>query len=139
MRNQRRAVIAAAFILWGTAPALADVVIDNRPPSPATATARPASVASVLNDAVNAALQGQGLSPRDATKVVPIVTTGGVAYGGMAQVEGPAAAVARVRAVFSYKGAYGGGAWTLQTLVPIDSLEPGAASTGSPASAFRPW
>jgi len=73
-----------------------------------------------LDQGVNAMLTAAGVPNRDATRVVPVVTSGG-ASAGYAQIIGPQAKVAATRAVVRISATTANG-WTFETLVPVRSV-----------------
>jgi hypothetical protein len=77
-----------------------------------------------INSFIVAAFHTQGGLPDGATKVVPYLSFGSKAYIGMMQVAGPAAAVARVKAVWQLEQLFDGGRVRLRALAPSDSLNP---------------
>jgi hypothetical protein len=83
----------------------------------AVASAQQSEILVPLDQAVNAVLSAAGVSNRDATRVVPIVTAGGVTAG-YAQVAGPQARVAATRAVVKVSTTAPNG-WTIDALVPV--------------------
>jgi len=82
------------------------------------------AVAKPLNAAINQLMLARGLANKDKTKVVPILTLGSAQYIGAAQVSGPAGAIDAVKAVVAYKGSWNNGVWTIDALVPVDTLNP---------------
>jgi hypothetical protein len=77
-----------------------------------------------LNSFINSAFQSEGGLPSGTTKVVPYLSFGSKAYIGMMQVAGPAAQVARVKAVWQFEQLFDGGRIRLRALVPTDSTNP---------------
>ena len=84
------------------------------------APAAPGELLAPLDQAVNAVLSAAGVPNRDATRVVPIVTSGGAAAG-YAQIVGPQAKVAATRAVVKISTTAANG-WTFDTLVPVSTV-----------------
>jgi hypothetical protein len=76
-----------------------------------------------LNTGVNALLDASGAPNRLASKVVPIVTSGG-ATTGFAQIVGPAASVNATRAVLEVHSQFAG-AWDFAALVPVTGVSRG--------------
>lgn len=73
-----------------------------------------------LDQAVNAMFGAAGAPNRDATRVVPIVTSGGQTAG-YAQIVGPRVQVAATRAVVKISTASANG-WTIDALVPVSTI-----------------
>lgn len=73
-----------------------------------------------LDQAVNAMLGAAGVPNRDATRVVPIVGSGGETAG-YAQIVGPRAQVAATRAVVKISTAAPNG-WTIDAFVPVSTV-----------------
>lgn len=73
-----------------------------------------------LDQAVNAMFTAAGVPNRDATRVVPIVTTGGVTSG-YAQITGPQARVNATRAVLKISTASPNG-WSIDAFVPVTTI-----------------
>lgn len=82
------------------------------------------AIAKPLDAAINQLMLSHGFANRDKTKVVPIITLGANQYVGAAQVSGPAGTIDTVKAVVAYKGAWNNGVWTIDGLVPVDTLNP---------------
>ncbi|HLI95693.1 MAG TPA: hypothetical protein VKT72_06350 [Candidatus Baltobacteraceae bacterium] len=78
-----------------------------------------------LDQAVNAMLEAAGAPSRDATRVVPIESSGG-AVNGYAQIVGTASRVAATRAVVKISTSAPNG-WRIDALVPVSSV---SRSTG---------
>jgi hypothetical protein len=76
-----------------------------------------------LDSGVNALLQAAGAPNEGATKVVPIITTGG-AKAGFAQIVGSQENVARTHAVVEIRSHFGG-AWDVRALVAVSSVSRG--------------
>lgn len=81
------------------------------------ACAQQSELLSPLDRAVNAALSAAGVPNREATRVVPIVTSGG-ASAGYAQIVGARARVAQTRAVVKMSTTAANG-WRFDALVPV--------------------
>ncbi len=81
--------------------------------------------AGPLNDFINNLLVNKGVSVREKTKVVPILSLGlgQASYIGAAQVSGPTSAVAKVKAVGQLEADFGQ-VFRVKALVPLDSLNP---------------
>lgn len=77
-----------------------------------------------LNTLINKATFNNNVSPKDTTKVVPIVSVGTGAYVGAAQVSGPANQVKLVQAVGQIEGEFFEGFFRAKILVPLDSKNP---------------
>lgn len=73
-----------------------------------------------LDQAVNAMFEAAGVPNRDATRVVPIESSG-ESISGYAQIAGPRAAVAATRAVVQISTTAPNG-WTIQALIPVRSV-----------------
>ena len=82
------------------------------------------AVAKPLDSAINQLMLSHGLANKDKTKVVPILTLGANQYIGAAQVSGPVGTIDSVKAVVAYKGSWNNGVWTIDGLVPVDTLNP---------------
>ena len=83
-----------------------------------------AAVARPLDDAINMVLFASGVANRNRTKVVPIIQLGGKTAIGAAQVSGPAATVAAVRAIAAIRGQWDNGAWQFDALIPVATADP---------------
>lgn len=82
--------------------------------------------ASSLDASINASLKREGLMSRLTSAVVPIVGYRGNAPTlRLAQVDGPATAVNRVRAVLEIDGEDNGEHWQFTTLIPVASIADG--------------
>ncbi len=81
--------------------------------------------AGPLNDFINGLLVNKGVKVTEQTKVVPILSLGlgQGSYIGAAQVSGPKAAVAKVKAVGQLEGNFNQ-VFRIKALVPLDSLNP---------------
>ncbi len=81
--------------------------------------------AGPLNDFINNLLVNKGVSVREKTKVVPILSLGlgQASYIGAAQVSGPTNAVAKVKAVGQLEADFSQ-VFRVKALVPLDSLNP---------------
>ncbi|HEY9181440.1 MAG TPA: hypothetical protein VIO32_12025 [Candidatus Baltobacteraceae bacterium] len=84
------------------------------------ASAAPAEILAPIDTAVNAMFQAAGAPNRGATRVVPIVSEGGVTSG-YAQVTGTPARVNGTRAVLKITTTSPNG-WTIEALVPVISI-----------------
>lgn len=84
------------------------------------ATAQQQELLSALNTGVNAMLQAAGVGNSGATRVVPIVTPGGIVTG-YAQIAGTQSAVNAAKAVVQLHTDYGG-AWSISALVPVTNV-----------------
>lgn len=82
---------------------------------------------SSIDSFLNKILKQNNLSTTYATKVVPIVSIGGNAYIGAAQVTGPASEIERVKAVAQVEASFNSVA-RIKGLIPIDSTNPTSAS-----------
>lgn len=82
-----------------------------------------------INSAINAIMLNNQAENKELTKVVPIISvgvglgTGGGAYIGAVQVQGPKAALDQVQAVAEVEGSFMG-TIRLRGLVPVNSLNP---------------
>lgn len=83
----------------------------------AAAAAQQSEILAPLDRAVNAVLSAAGVSNREATRVVPVVGTGG-ATGQYAQIVGTQARVGSTRAVVKVSTIAPNG-WTIDTYVPV--------------------
>lgn len=90
------------------------------------ASAQQSEILAPLDQAVNAVLSAAGVPNRDATRVVPVVTSGG-AQAGYAQIVGPQARVAATRAVVKISTSAPNG-WTFDTLVPVSVVKRGSGA-----------
>lgn len=81
------------------------------------AAAQQSEILAPLDQAVNTMLSAAGVPNHDASRVVPVVSTGGIASG-YAQIVGSQARVAATRAVVKISTAAPNG-WTITTLVPV--------------------
>jgi len=82
--------------------------------------------AATLDASINASLKREGLLSHLTSAVVPIVGYGGNASTlRLAQIDGPAAAVDRVRAVLEIDGEANGEHWQFTTLIPVASIADG--------------
>lgn len=84
------------------------------------ATAQQSEILAPLDQAVNAMFEAAGVPNRDATRVVPIVTTGGITSG-YAQITGSQARVNATRAVLKISTASPNG-WSIDALVPVTTI-----------------
>ena len=84
------------------------------------AAAQQREILAPLDQAVNAMFAAAGAPNRDATRVVPIESSGG-AVAGYAQIVGPRARVAATRAVVEISTTAPNG-WQIQALVPVRSV-----------------
>lgn len=80
-----------------------------------------------INGFLNNLLKQNNLSTTYSTKVVPIVSLGGGAHIGAAQVTGPSSEVERVEAVAQIEASFNSVA-RVKGLVPIDSKNPSTAN-----------
>ena len=83
--------------------------------------------ADSINGFLNNLLKQNNLSTTYSTKVVPIVSLGGGAHVGAAQVTGPSSEVERVEAVAQIEASFNSVA-RVKGLVPIDSKNPSTAN-----------
>ena len=83
--------------------------------------------ADSINGFLNNLLKQNNLSTTYSTKVVPIVSLGGGAHIGAAQVTGPSSEVERVEAVAQIEASFNSVA-RVKGLVPIDSKNPSTAN-----------
>ena len=83
--------------------------------------------ADSINGFLNNLLKQNNLSTTYSTKVVPIVSLGGGAHIGAAQVTGPSSEVERVDAVAQIEASFNSVA-RVKGLVPIDSKNPSTAN-----------
>ena len=83
--------------------------------------------AESINGFLNNLLKQNNLSTTYSTKVVPIVSLGGGAHIGAAQVTGPSSEVERVEAVAQIEASFNSVA-RVKGLVPIDSKNPSTAN-----------
>ena len=83
--------------------------------------------ADSINGFLNNLLKQNNLSTTYSTKVVPIVSLGGGAHIGAAQVTGPSSEVERVEAVAQIEASFNSVA-RVKGLVPIDSKNPSKAN-----------
>jgi hypothetical protein len=86
-----------------------------------------------LDSGVNALLQAAGAPNTTATKIVPIVTSGG-AKAGFAQVIGRQSTVDQTRAVVEIRTQFGG-AWDVQALLPVTAVSAGGTIHRAPGVA----
>lgn len=84
------------------------------------AVAAQSEILAPLDQAVNAMFDAAGAPNRDATRVVPIVSSGGQTAG-YAQIVGPRAQVAATRAVVKISTASANG-WTIDAFVPVSTV-----------------
>lgn len=77
-----------------------------------------------LNKFINGLMGKNNLDPYDATKVVPIISLGDGGYIGAAQVQGPQAAVDKVKAVAQVEANFSGRTFRIKMLVPVDNINP---------------
>jgi hypothetical protein len=89
----------------------------------AYAIAQENAMLAPLDTGVNALLQAAGVPNQSATKVVPIVTSGG-AKAGFAQIAGTRENVEHTHAVVELRSQFGG-TWQVRALVPVTSVSPG--------------
>ncbi len=80
--------------------------------------------ATPLDKFINTITLRNGMSSKMATKVVPILSVGEKGYIGGAQVSGPAAQVATVKAVFQYEKNFSNNNYRAKVLLPSASLNP---------------
>lgn len=76
-----------------------------------------------LNDFINKLTFNKGVGIEDQTKVVPIISIGQGSYVGAVQVSGPAAQVAKVKAVAQLEANMSGKTFRIRALVPIESKD----------------
>lgn len=77
-----------------------------------------------LDSFLDSTFKAQHATPEGVTKVVPYLSVGEKAYIGLMQVAGPAARVAKVKAVWQYEDLFDRGRVRLRVLVPSDTLNP---------------
>ena len=84
------------------------------------------AAAKPLNQFINTVTLRHGIQDRQTTKVVPMLSLGDKGYIGGAQVSGPSASLAKVKAVWQVEGSkkIGDGVYRVKALVPSDSLSP---------------
>lgn len=80
--------------------------------------------ATPLNNFINGLTGNHNVGTVSATKVVPIVSIGGGAYIGAAQVTGPEHLVDKVKAVAQIEGNFNGRQFRIKALIPINSVNP---------------
>lgn len=85
------------------------------------AAAAQSAILGPLDQAANAMLSAAGVPNREASRVVPIVSTGG-ATAGYAQIVGPASRVSATRAVVSISTTAPNG-WRIDALVPVRAID----------------
>lgn len=109
----------------GAAPALTSGGVDaNDIVRAAAIGAAITQVADPLNDFINDLYKQEKIAATYASKVVPGISVGERAYIGGMQVTGPAAAVARVKAVFVYDELFDSGRYRINLVVPGDTINP---------------
>jgi hypothetical protein len=90
------------------------------------AAAQQRELLAPLDEAVNAVFSAAGAPNRDATRVVPVESAGGV-VNGYAQIVGPASRVQATRAVVQISTASPNG-WSIEALVPVSSVSRSTAA-----------
>jgi hypothetical protein len=76
-----------------------------------------------LNNTINKLTSNSGVETEGTTKVVPIISIGGGAYVGAAQVSGPEAQVQKVKAVAQLETGFSGKTFRIKALVPVESKD----------------
>ncbi len=79
------------------------------------------ATADSLNDAINTVTMKYGVGPKDATKVVPIITVGDGSRAGAAQVSGPQEKVDQCKAALEIEQTVFG-VVRAKVLIPIDKV-----------------
>lgn len=90
------------------------------------AAAQQREILEPLDQAVNAMFAAAGVPNREASRVVPIESAGGV-VAGYAQIVGPQARVAATRAVVRISTASPNG-WRIDALIPVTSVSRASAA-----------